>query len=121
MENETTTRRRLLMIVTGVPRTSGRMAEAVRFTAGVSAWQKVDVTLYVGGDAVQGFLVGENRFVDEDSIVDFLPLITEHKQDIFVEHGHPVVAGNRCEIPYPELDAQGLSKLAVDQDFIVRF
>ena len=71
------------MIVTSNPRTSGRMAEAIRFTAGVSAWQKVNVTLYVGGDAVQGLLAGDDQFVDEESIVDFLPLIAEQKQELF--------------------------------------
>lgn len=113
--------RRVLMIVTSDPRTSGRLAEAIRFTAGVSAWQKVDVTLFIGGDAVQGFLAGENRFVDEENIVDFLPLISEHKQEIYVERDHPIVRANRNDIPFPELSARDLAAVATKHDYVMRF
>ncbi len=121
MNDQPVQHRRVLLIVTRDPRTSGRVAEAIRFTAGVSAWQKVDMTLYFGGNAVQGFLAGENRFIDEDNIVDFLPLITEHKQEIYVECGHPVVAANRDLIPYPELDLNQLAALCAVQDCVMRF
>jgi hypothetical protein len=121
MEARPTQRTRLLVIVTRDPRTSGRLAEAIRFGAGVSAWQKVDVTLYLGGDAVQGLLAGENQFVDEDNILDFLPLFAEHQQELFVEQGHPVVTAHRDQIPYAELDMKGLSRLIVEHDFIMRF
>lgn len=121
MEARPAQRSRLLMIVTSDPRTSGRLAEAIRFGAGVSAWQKVDVTLYLGGDAVQGLLTGENQFVDEDNIIDFLPLLAEHKQEVFVEQGHPIVNANRDQIPYAELDLKGLSRLTIEHDFIMRF
>jgi len=121
MDNPPDPHRRLLMIVTSDPRTSGRMAEAIRFAAGVTAWQKVDVTLYVGGDAVQGFLTGENEFIDEENIVDFLPLIAEHKQEIYVEQDHPVIAANRDLIPYSQLDVNELASLSAEQDFIMRF
>jgi hypothetical protein len=121
MNDQPVQHRRVLLIVTRDPRTSGRVAEAIRFTAGVSAWQKVDVTLYFGGDAVQGFLAGENWFVDEDNIVDFLPLIAEHKQELYVERDHPIVAANRDLIPYPELDSNQLASLCAAQDCIIRF
>ncbi len=121
MEDEPVQHRRLLVIVTSDPRTSGRLAEAVRFAAGVSAWQKVDVTLYVGGDAVRGLLAGENQFVDEDNIVDFLPLLAEHRQELYVERDHPVVSNHRDLIPYPELNVNQLASLATEHDFIMRF
>ena len=43
---------RLLLIVTTDPRISPRPAEAVRIAAGVGAWQKIDVTLYLRDAAV---------------------------------------------------------------------
>ncbi|HAV62629.1 MAG TPA: hypothetical protein DCY13_09715 [Verrucomicrobiales bacterium] len=112
---------RVLIVVSANPRTSGRLAEAIRIAAGVSAWQKVAVTLYVGGDALQGLLPGDGLFVDEDNIVDFLPTLCERRQGVYLEQGHPLVESNRDRLSFPEIDAGGLARLAAGHDYVMRF
>ncbi len=112
---------RLLIVVTADPLRSGRLAEAIRLAAGVSAWQKVTVTLYVGGEAVRGLMPGNGRFVDEDNIVDFLPTLAEHRQEVYVEAGHPVMAAPGAGLPFPELSPEGLAKLSATQDYVMHF
>jgi len=112
---------RLLIVVSADPRTSGRLAEAVRLAAGISAWQKVTVTLYIGGAAVTGLLPGEGRFVDEDNIIEFLPALAEHHQEVYVEAGHPLLATRGTEIPFPPLDVAGLAQLAARHDYVMHF
>ncbi|MBI1178662.1 hypothetical protein GC207_14615 [bacterium] len=113
--------KRLLIVVTSDPVKSGRLAEAIRLAAGISAWQKVAVTLFVGGEAVNGLLPGEGRFFDEDNIVEFLPALAERNQELYVEAGHPLVAANRTEIAFPELDHAGLAELTAGQDYVMHF
>jgi hypothetical protein len=112
---------RLLIVVTSDPLRSGRLAEAIRLAAGIGAWQKVAVTLFVGGDALPGLLPGEGQFVDEDNIVEFLPVLSDRKQELYLEAGHPLIATRRAELPFSELDTNGLAELAARQDYVMRF
>lgn len=112
---------RLLIIVTANPERSGRLAEAIRLATGVSAWEKVSVTLFIGGAAVAGLLPGEGRFVDEDNIVEFLPGLVEHQKGVYVEAGSELAAARRAELPFPELDPAGLARLAAHHDYVMRF
>jgi hypothetical protein len=121
MSTEAQPEKRLLIVVTADPVRSGRLAEAIRLAAGVSAWQKVTVTLFVGGDAVRGLMPGNGRFVDEDNIVDFLPTLTEHHQELYVEAGHPELAAHRAELPFPALSPAELAALAARQDYVMHF
>lgn len=114
-------RTRLLIIVTADPERSGRLAEAIRLATGVSAWEKVSVTLFIGGAAVAGLLPGEGRFVDEDNIVEFLPGLVEQQKEVYVEAGSEVAAARRAELPFPELDPAGLASLAARHDYVMRF
>lgn len=112
---------RLLIVVTADPVRSGRLAEAIRLAAGVSAWRKVAVTLFVGGDAVRGLMPGNGRFVDEDNIVEYLPTLAEHGHELYVEAGHPELARHRGELSFPELSPEGLAKLSATQDYVMHF
>lgn len=119
--NTTTDRFRLLILVTSDPLTNGRLAEAIRLSAGVSAWQKVQVTVFVGGRAVAGLITGDGRFVDEENIVEYLPMLREHNQELYLEHGHPLLQSHPAELPFPMLDVNGLAKLVAGQDYVMRF
>ena len=112
---------RLLIVVTSDPTRDGRLAEAIRLAAGVAAWQKVSVTLFVGAAAVQGLLPGDGKFVDEDNIAQFLPSLAEHQQELYVESGHPFLVAHRNELSFPELDEAGLARLAAVHDCVMRF
>jgi hypothetical protein len=121
MNRESPDPTRLLIVVTSDPTRSGRLAEAIRLAAGVGAWQKVSVTLFVGGDAVAGLLPGEGRFVDEDNIVEFLPMLKERRQELYLEAGHPLLDSAADELVFPALDAAGLAGLASRQDYVMQF
>lgn len=121
MTNDVSQPARLLIVVTTDPRRSGRLAEAIRMATGISAWQKVVVTLYVGGDAVPGLLPGEGVFVDEDNIVEFLPNLVQRQQGVYIQQDHPLLATRRDELPFAELNPAGLGKLAAEQDYVMRF
>lgn len=121
MSTAAQSRTRLLIIVTADPVQSGRLAEAIRLAVGISAWQKVAVTLFVGGAAITGLLPGEGRFVDEDNIVEFLPTLAEHQQALYVESGHPWLVAHRTAVPFPELDHGGLAKLVASHDYVMNF
>lgn len=112
---------RVLIAVTSDPRRSGRLAEAIRMAAGVSAWQKVVVTLYVGGAAVQGLLPGAGLYVDEDNIVEFLPALIERQQAVFLEQGHELVVRRPNDLPFAALDEAGLARLVAEHDYVMRF
>jgi hypothetical protein len=77
--------------------------------------------LFVSGAAVAGLLPGEGRFVDEDNIIEFLPAVTEHHQEVYVEAGHPLLATHAAEIPFPQLDVPGLAQLAARHDYVMHF
>lgn len=121
METPAAIASRLLIIVSADPRQSGRLAEAIRLSAGIGAWQKVAVTLFVGGPAVNGLRPGEGRFVDEDNIVEFLPALAAHQREVYVEAGHPMLTGGGEPLPFPQLDEQGLARLAARHDYVMHF
>jgi len=67
-----------LFVIVSDPRTSHRPAEAVRIAAGVAAWKKVDVSLYLHGDAARILDESAGDFVDEEHIERYLPML-DHK------------------------------------------
>jgi hypothetical protein len=58
---------RVLFIVTGDPRSSTRPAEAVRIAAGVSAWQKADITVYLRDTAVLALGESSGVLMEEEN------------------------------------------------------
>ena len=64
-----------LFVIASDPRTSHRPAEAVRIAAGVAAWKKVDVSLYLHGAGKRILDDTTGDFVDEEHIERYLPMI----------------------------------------------
>ena len=77
MPPENSTRKSLLVAVTSDPRTSHRPAEGIRIAAGVAAWRKVDVRLYLGGAAVLALSSDVDDLVNEESFREYLPMLNE--------------------------------------------
>jgi len=76
---------RVLIIVTGDPRTSPRPSEAVRIAAGVGAWQKVEIAVYLRGEAVR--MLGEPPagLVDEEDFFQYWPILAEFSQPVYAQ------------------------------------
>ena len=85
---------RVLFIVTGDPRSSTRPAEAVRIAAGVSAWQKADITVY----------------------------LAESGQPIYVQKNASSLAKlGEAAVPFTEISDDQLAQLAAEQTYVMRF
>jgi sulfur relay (sulfurtransferase) DsrF/TusC family protein len=75
-----------LFVIVSDPRKSHRPAEAIRIAAGVAAWKKVDVSVYLYGDAARILDDTTGDFVDEEHFTRYLPMLEQrniyaHKDD----------------------------------------
>ena len=82
----------VLFIVTGDPRTSPRPAEAIRIAAGVGAWKKADITVYLRDSAVLALSEFADEFVDEDNYTRYLPIVGEFGRPIYVQQNAKEIA-----------------------------
>ena len=68
-----------LFVIASDPRKSHRPAEAVRIAAGVGAWNKVDVSLYLHGEGARILDETARDFVDEEHFERYLPMVDRKK------------------------------------------
>src|SRR5438093_7329231 len=112
---------RVLFTVTSDPRTSPRPAEAVRIAAGVGAWQKVEVTLYLRDPAVLALGESAEELVDGENFTRYLPLVTEGRRPVYVQRDAPSLAelgetAIRCE----RIGDAQLAQLAARSHYVLR-
>jgi len=113
---------KLLVLVTSDPRTSHRPAEAVRIAAGVGAWQKAEVTLYLRGPAV--LAVGEwvDELVQEDNFTRYLPIVRDFGRPVYVQHAAPELAdAGEPSLPVEPIDDACLAALTAQATYVLRF
>jgi hypothetical protein len=111
-----------LLIISGDPRSSARPAEAIRIAAGVGTWKKIDITVYLRGEAVLALSEFADGFVDEDNYVRYFPIVGEWGRPIYVQRGAPLL-GELGESPlkYEEIDDARLATLAASHTYVLRF
>jgi hypothetical protein len=112
----------LLVVVTSDPRSSHRPAEAIRIAAGVAAWRKVDVRLYLAGPAVLALSSDVDDFVNEESFTQYLPMLTESGNPILVESGATMLS--KVGEPSVRFEAIGVPELAAvagEMIYVLRF
>jgi sulfur relay (sulfurtransferase) DsrF/TusC family protein len=73
-----------LFVITSDPRTSHRPAEAIRIAAGVGAWKKVQVSVYLYGEAARILDDQAGDFVDEEHFSRYLPMLQEGAGKVYV-------------------------------------
>src|SRR5947209_8071218 len=112
----------LLIIITSDPRSSHRAGEAIRIAAGVGAWKKVDVLVYLRDAAV--LVLGEcpEALVDEGNISRYLPALGDSNRPVYVQRGAPLLveAGERA-LPVEEIDDAQLAALAASCTYLLGF
>ncbi len=114
--------RTVLLIVTGDPHTSPRPAEAIRIAAGVGAWGKVRITLYLDGEAVAVLSEYADELIDEDNFVRYLPMIGEGENPIYVRKGASGLADlGEPVLDYREIDEERVAQLSAEHDVVIRF
>lgn len=114
--------RKILFIITGDPRQDPRPAEAIRIAAGVSTWNKVEVSVYLHGNAALALADSADEFVDADNYTRYLPVLGEQNRRIYIRAGNPWLAGlTEPTLSYETLDESGLAELAAGCDYVIRF
>ena len=113
---------RTLFIVTGDPRKSPRPAEAIRIAAGVGAWKKTDITVYLRDAAVLALSEYADELVDEDNYVRYFLIVGEFGRPIYVQKGAPLLADiGESPMKFQEITDAELADLAAQQTYVIRF
>ena len=111
-----------LFIITGDPRQSPRPAEAIRIAAGVGAWQKTEVNLYLRDAAVLALTEQVEALVDEESFTRYLPMMAEFGRPIYVQRGAPGLQEiGRSPLACEEIDDTKLAELTAASNYVIRF
>ena len=112
----------LLVVLTSDPRKSHRAAEAIRIAAGVAAWRKVDVSLYLAGPAVLALSADVDDFVNEESFTQYLPMLVESGRPILAEAGAPLLKEvHEAAVRFETISPPHLATLASQMTYVLRF
>ena len=112
----------VIFIVASNPRTSPRPAEAVRIAAGVGAWRKVAVTVYLRGDAVLALSEYPDELADGDHFRRYLPLVAEAGGLICAERDAPLLGEiGKTTVEFREVNDDELATLTLENEYLIRF
>lgn len=113
---------RVLFIITSDPRKSGKAAEAIRIAAGVSAWKKTEVSVYLRDAAVLALGEDTADLVNEDNFTRYLPMLAETKNPVYVQKDNPTLANlGECPVEIKQLSDRDLAVLAAAHNYVLRF
>lgn len=101
----------VLILIDCDPRVDRRGAEAVRVGAGVGAWKKVRINLYLRGPAILALDEFAEDYPDGLHFAEYLPAFTQHGGTIYVEAGSPFLREITTTLQFEEVDAAELSAL----------
>ena len=112
----------MLFVITSDPRSSPRPAEAIRIAAGVGAWRKTGVGLYLRGHAVWTLSEFPDELVDEDNFVRYLPSVGEWGHPVLVQKGAAAAADlGEPPVALEEIDDETLAGVVARADYVARF
>lgn len=112
----------VLFIVEGDPRTSPRPAEAIRIAAGVGAWKKANITLYLREAAVLALSEFADELIDEDNYTRYLPIVREFGRPIYVQKNTAHLTGlGESAFQFQEISDAELADLAAKSTYVVHF
>ena len=112
----------VLFIITSDPRKSARPAEAVRIAAGVGAWRKVAVTLYLRDAAVLALSEFPHDLADGDNFSRYLPLVGESGGWICAQRGAALLKDiGQSPVPFHETGDDELAALVMKNECVLRF
>ncbi len=112
----------ILFIVSSDPRTSARPAEAIRVAAGLGAWKKAEVRVYLHGPAIRALGEWVDELKDEDNYTRYLPMLVDGSRPALVEAGAVEAADlGEATAAYEEVDATGLAGWCGRATTVLRF
>ena len=111
---------RILFVIEGDPRSSGQPAEAVRIAAGVAAWKKAWISVYLRGKAILALSEYTDELIDEDVFTRFMPIIAENGGSIYVQADSPCLRElGEARLKFEAIGDQQLAGFCAE--YIVRF
>ncbi len=111
-----------LFIVTSDPRVSHRAAEAIRMAAGISAWKKANITVYLRGAAILALGEWVDDLVHDDDYTRYLPILRDPKHPILVEAGSPYLSElGEATMPFEPITDDVLGSVAAQSQYVLRF
>ena len=112
----------VLILVTSDPRTGHRPSEAVRIAAGVGAWKKADVRIYLRGPAIRAAGEWVDELVGEDDFVRYLPIAVSAESPVLVQAGAPELAElGESPVPIQAIDDAELARFCGRATNVLRF
>ncbi len=113
---------RLLFLIGTDPRRSPRPAEAIRVAAGIGAWQKAEVSVYLRAAAVLALGEYVDGLVDEDNFSRYLPILGEWGRPVLVQGGSAWLGElGQATLPFREIDDDELARLTGQCSYVLRF
>jgi hypothetical protein len=111
-----------LFVIQSDPRSSGRPAEAVRIAAGVGAWKKVDVAVYLREAAV--LILGEQAeaLMEGEDYARYLPVLRDLGRPVYVQKEAAALSQlGQATLPFQEISDEQLAGLAAARACVLRF
>lgn len=110
----------LLVIITSDVRRNPVGAEMVRIAAGVGAWQKIRITVYLHGPAILALDEFAEEHPDGLLFSEYLPALARHEGDIWVEAASPYLRQVTSLNKFEELSIGELAQRASSFDLALR-
>ena len=110
----------VLFVILADPRTSGRAVEAVRMAVGIGTWQRVDVAVYLGGNAALIAAENVDDLVEADNLAQYAPILRDLGQPVYIDAGFKPGL-TEAAFPIQALDTRGLAELAARSTYVLRF
>lgn len=112
----------LVFVVSSDPRETHRPAEAIRVAAGIGAWKKADVRVYLRGPAIRALGEWVDDLKMEDDYIRYLPIIRDWGHPVWVEAGAPELEElGEATVPFEALDAVELARRCAGATSVLRF
>lgn len=111
----------ILFIVTSDPRASHRPAEAIRIAAGVAAWKKLAIKLYLRGAAVLCLSEFPDELVQGANIQRYLPTLAE-SATVLAQTDAPMLAKLvNPPVHFDLVSEDKLAQLCTKMNYTLRF
>jgi hypothetical protein len=111
-----------LFIIESDPRRSARPAEAVRIAAGVGAWRKVEVAVYLREAAVLVLGDEAESLMDGENYTRYLPILRELGRPLYVQKGAAALGQlDHTAPPFEEISDEQLAVVAAESGCVLRF
>jgi hypothetical protein len=111
----------LLIAASADPRTSGRTAEAVRIAAGVGAWNKVQVDLFLENLAVLATAEFPEELIDGNLFAEYLPALEKHGGRVYVDLENSLLRTITPTVKLHPLSKEEISALKRTAKYVMQF